>query len=42
MVFTNPIMTIHVNRNPSQPPMSSMVTRRYKSVDATNSRGRYR
>ncbi len=41
MVFTNSIMTIHVNRNLGWPPMSSMVARGYKSVDATNSRGRY-
>jgi hypothetical protein len=37
MVFTNPIMIIHVNRNLSRPPMSSMVVGRYKNVDATNS-----
>jgi len=37
MVFTNPIMIIHVNRNLSQPLMSSMVVGGYKNVDATNS-----
>jgi hypothetical protein len=37
MVFTNPIMIIHVNRNLSRPPMSSMVVGGYKNVDATNS-----
>ncbi len=41
MVFTNPIMIIHVNRNLSQPPMSSMVVGGYKNVDATNSGWRY-
>jgi len=38
MVFTNPIMIIHVNRNLSRPRMSSMVVGGYKNVDATNSR----
>ncbi len=38
MVFTNPIMIIHVNRNLGRPPMSSMVVGGYKNVDATNSR----
>jgi len=37
MVFANPIMIIHVNRNISRPPMGSMVVGRYKNVDATNS-----
>jgi len=37
MVFTNPIMIIHVNRNLSRPPMSLMVVGGYKNVDATNS-----
>jgi hypothetical protein len=41
MMFTNPIMTTHVNKNPSRPSMSSMVVGRYKSVDVTNSKGRY-
>jgi hypothetical protein len=36
MVFTNPIMIIHVNRNLSRPLMSSMVVGGYKNVDATN------
>jgi hypothetical protein len=31
MVFTNPIMIIHVNRTVDQPPMSSMVIGGYKS-----------
>jgi hypothetical protein len=42
MVFTNSIMTTHVNRTTNQPPMSSMATGRYKSIDATNPRGGYR
>jgi hypothetical protein len=41
MVFTNSIMTTHVNRNLGRPPMSSMVVGGYKIVDVTNSRGRY-
>jgi hypothetical protein len=41
MVFTNSIMNVHVNRNLGWPPMNSMVARGYKSVDETNSRGRY-
>jgi hypothetical protein len=42
MVFTNLIMTTHVNRNLGWPPMNSMVVGRYKSVNATNLRGIYR
>jgi hypothetical protein len=38
MVFTNPIMITHVNRNPGRPLMKSMVVGRYKNVDATNSK----
>ncbi len=41
MVFTNLIMTIHVNRTSDQPLMSSMSIGRYKSVDVTNPRGGY-
>jgi hypothetical protein len=41
VVFTNPIMIIHVNRNLSRPSMSSMVVGRYKNVDATNLGWRY-
>jgi hypothetical protein len=37
MVFTNPIMIIHVDRNLSRPLMSSMVLGGYKNVNATNS-----
>jgi hypothetical protein len=39
MVFTNPIMTTHVNRTIDRPPMSLMVTGRYKSIDAKNPEG---
>jgi hypothetical protein len=41
MVFTNPIMTIYVNRTTYQPPMNSMVVGRYKSEDVANPRGGY-
>ncbi len=41
MVFTNSIMIIHVNKIANLPPMSSMVVRGYRSVDATNPRGGY-
>jgi hypothetical protein len=41
MVFTNPIMTTHVNRIIDQPQMSSTAIGRYKSVDVTNLRGGY-
>jgi hypothetical protein len=41
MVFTNLIMTTHVNRNANRPPMSSMVIRMYKSVNATNPKRGY-
>jgi hypothetical protein len=36
MVFTNPIMTTHVNRIVDRPLMSSMATRRYRNANATN------
>jgi hypothetical protein len=39
MVFTNSIMTIHVNRTIDRPPMSSMATRGYKSANEMNLRG---
>jgi len=32
-------MTIHVNMTTNGPPMNSMVTKRYRSVDATNLKG---
>jgi hypothetical protein len=41
MVFTNPIMTTHVNMTIDQPPMSSMATRGYKSTNAENLRRGY-
>ncbi len=41
MVFTNLIMTTHVNRTTDRPLMSSMFVGRYKSVDAMNLRGGY-
>jgi hypothetical protein len=41
MVFTNMIMTFHVNKTANQPPMSSKATRGYKSVDLTNPRRGY-
>ncbi len=36
MVFTNMIMTTHVNKTANQPPMNSMATKGYKSTYATN------
>ncbi len=41
MVFTNPIMNIHVNRTMDRPLMHSMATGRYKSANMTNPRGGY-
>ncbi len=41
MVFTNSIMTIHVNKITKWPPMSSIVVRRYKSINVTNPIGRH-
>jgi hypothetical protein len=41
MVFTNPILITHVNMTRDQPSMSSMVAKRYRSVDVMNSKGGY-
>ncbi len=41
MVFTNPIMTIHVNRTTNQPLMNSMVVGGYINTNVTNLRGAY-
>ncbi len=41
LVFTNPIMTTHLNGIANQPPISSMVVGGYKSVDVMNPRGGY-
>jgi hypothetical protein len=41
MVFTNSIMTIHVNKTTNWPPMNSIVVGRYKSVNAMNLRRWY-
>ncbi len=41
MVFTNSIMTIHMNKIINQPSMSLMVASRYKSVNVMNLKGRY-
>jgi hypothetical protein len=41
MVFTNPIMTTHVNKITNQLLMNSMVVGRYKIVDVMNPRGGY-
>jgi len=40
MVFTNPIMTTHVNRTTNRPPMNSMVVGGYRNADVVNPRGR--
>jgi hypothetical protein len=42
MVFTNPIMIIHVNRIVDRLAMNSMATRRYKSASVANPRRGYR
>jgi hypothetical protein len=41
MVFTNSIMTTHVNRTTNRPLMNSMVAEGYKSVNATSLRNEY-
>ncbi len=41
MVFTNPIMTTHVNRIKNRPPMNSMATGRYRNVNVVNPKGGY-
>jgi hypothetical protein len=41
MVFTNPIMTTHVNKIVDRPLMSSIATGRYKSVDVVHLKGGY-
>jgi hypothetical protein len=41
MVFTNPIMTTHVNRTTNGPLMNSMVAKGYKNVDAMNPKRGY-
>ncbi len=42
MVFTNPIMTIHVNRTVDQPPMNSMAAGGYRTTNAVSSKQGYR
>jgi hypothetical protein len=39
MVFTNPIMTIHVHKTTNRPHMSSIVVGGYKSIDVEDSKG---
>jgi hypothetical protein len=41
MVFTNSIITTHVNMIIDRPSMNSMVVRGYKNVNVTNLRGGY-
>jgi hypothetical protein len=41
MVFTNLIMTIHMNKIVNQPSMNLMAIKRYRSVDAMNPKGGY-
>jgi hypothetical protein len=41
MVFTNMIITIHVNMIADRPLMSSMVAKGYKNADVLHPRGRY-
>jgi len=42
MVFTNPIMTIHVNKTTNRPPMSSIVVGGYINTYAGNLGGGYK
>jgi hypothetical protein len=42
MVFTNPIMTTHVNKIANRPPMNSIVVGGYKNTYVENPRGGYR
>jgi hypothetical protein len=42
MVFTNPIMTTHVNRIEDWPSTNSMVVERYRNVNVMNPKGGYR
>jgi hypothetical protein len=42
MVFTNPKMTIHVNRTIDRPLMRSMVVGKYKSANVMHPRGGHR
>jgi len=41
IMFTNLIITTHVNKITDRPPMNSMATRRCKNADATNPRKGY-
>jgi hypothetical protein len=41
MVFTNLIVTTHVNKTTNQPPMNSIVAGRYKSINVGNPKGGY-
>jgi hypothetical protein len=41
MVFTNMIMTFHVNRTTNRPLMNSKATRGYRNVDLANPRRGY-
>jgi len=41
MVFTNPIITTHVNKTANQPLMSLMVAKRYRSAGVTNPKEGY-
>jgi hypothetical protein len=41
MVFTNPIITTHVNKTANQPLMSLMVAKRYRTAGVTNPKGGY-
>jgi hypothetical protein len=41
MVFTNPIMTIHVHKTIDQPPMNSKAARRYRSKNGKDPKRGY-
>ncbi len=41
MVFTNPIMTIHVNKTVDWPLMNSMAVRGYRSANVVHLKGGY-
>ncbi len=39
IMFTHPIMTIHMNKTTNQPSISLMATRRYRIINAMNPKG---
>jgi hypothetical protein len=39
MVFTNPIMNIHVHKTTNQPSMSPIATKGYKNINVEDPKG---